>query len=222
MDFLLDPITIMIVFIALSIIAGIAQTRKEKVFSNQRASVAKRLGLVPIDAEGEPLNNVIQEFSVNVRATTDTQVLEAFSGTYKDCDITFFELRENGVPGSHEKVHTVVVFIDPELKLPHFFLGPKGFLDRLEAATGNNGIVLGDAVFSKHYILNGSESLRIKRSFSSSIVSLLIAMEDIELEGKEGLLFAYYSHRSIEAQVLPKFLRDTHRIYREFLSAVRK
>jgi hypothetical protein len=108
---------------------------------------------------------------------------------------------------------TVALFPTRGRDLPDFELGPENFLHRIGQVFGYQDIDFEqDDVFSKAYLLRGENEAAIKRTFSSTVRSLLVQEPGWSIQSRGDAVAVFKSRKRCQPLEAPAFLASALRI----------
>lgn len=104
---------------------------------------------------------------------------------------------------SHTYRQTVVCFRSSQLKLPHFEMRPQHFFHAIGKVFGYQDIDFDThPVFSKNFVLRGSDEEAVRRLFTTDVLSYLEGKTGISVEAQgEFLVFYRGSKRAKAAEI---------------------
>lgn len=127
-----------------------------------------------------------------------------FTGKYNNVQVMIFNYEYEKLSGDESDYYlrTAVVFKDPKIKLPDFYLRPMSPGDKL---FGKNDIRFEEDVdFSKRYFLSGPDSAALYTLFGSRQRQLLKEMRRKWAIGSENGYMVIYADDKMDEQVEPK------------------
>jgi hypothetical protein len=108
-----------------------------------------------------------------------------------------------------QPVHTVLLFRSPELDLPAFCVRPKSVLHRIASLFGYQDIAVeGHPVFSKNYLLRGSDEAGVRRLFGDEVLSYYERGSSLFTEGGGQQFVLYRWAKPVDPENLRFFVQE--------------
>ena len=125
-----------------------------------------------------------------------------------ECKIRIFDYQYtvNTGQSSHTVKQSVFFIQSKELGLPHFYLRPEHFLDKIGSWLGMEDIDFENYVaFSKTYHLKGTDEYLIRKTFSDPVLDYFTTETGWHVEGLNYFLLIYRAKKLLHATQLPAF-----------------
>lgn len=115
---------------------------------------------------------------------------------------------------SHTSNQSVVSLQSAELICPDFTMRPEGMFDKIGSALGFQDIDFeSHDLFSKSFVLQGSNEEAIRKYFTPSLHDFFAARPRISVEAQSGTLFFYRSGKRIKPDEIRDNLSQAYEIF---------
>ncbi len=136
------------------------------------------------------------------------KVENLLSGYFDDMDVSICDYRYTTGHGKHSQTHrqTVLIFKSNSLRLPDFSLRPENIFHKIGGAFGYKDIDFDDyEIFSKKFLLRGSDELAIRDIFNGSVLTYYEGNEGLCTEGNSDTLIIYRASKKVSPEDIKPF-----------------
>ena len=137
-------------------------------------------------------------------------------GQTEDIELAIFGYRYTTGGGKHQHTHqqTVISFQSPHLSLPEFELRPESFLHKIGKVFGFEDVNFDShPLFSKRYLLRGSDEAAIRDVFTSELLEYFEAQDGVSIEASRNGLIYYRAGKRIKPTDVRPFMEEGFRVY---------
>ncbi len=201
--------------ILLLIIGGVLTGISNSKRSQKLEALAGQLGFQYFSVHPPEQLNQLNAFELMTRGRA--RVFSNSLTREKDgVQVGIFDYRYTTGSGKHSHTHhqTVVSIHSEELRLPFFTMSPENVMHRIASAFGYQDINFAEApVFSKMFLLRGSEEAAIRELMSVDRLNRLEAFRGIHLEARGDRFLCWYTGRRKKPEEIEGLLQTAFEIY---------
>lgn len=205
-------------FIAIVIIAIVAASAYERKRTDGLLAVASSMNFAFSKEGNADVQGALAGFNLFSHGHA-RKLKNLLSGTANDIDVNIFDYRYTTGSGknSHTYRQTVVAFQSTLLNLPDFALRPEHFFHKIGAAFGYQDINFdGYPVFSKKYLLRGSDEQAIRETFHEGVLTFYEGREKLCTEGHGNQLIVYRASKRVPPNAVPAFMEEAFKVFALF------
>ncbi len=142
---------------------------------------------------------------------SDKKLWNLMRGTSRSFEVGIFDYKYTKGTGKQSRTwkQTVICLQSPALRLPDFMLSPKSFWSMVGAVFGHSDIrIEGRALFSKIYVLRGSDPDAIGRTFTDATLEFFEEHPGLSSQGANDRLLLYKTDKRVSPDDIPALLED--------------
>jgi len=215
------PCFIFIAFALLAVFGIVWSNWSEKKRTEGMALSAEEFGL-PFFPTGDPtLITELSHFKLFSQGRSRT-IKNMIHGETAAVTVGIFDYRFVTGSGKNKATHvqSVISFQSSALNLPQFLVRPEHLFDKIGGVLGFKDIDFDThPVFSKTYMLQGSDEEQIRNTFNSKVLDFFESMSGITVEGEGQRLVYFRSRRRIKPDEARKFMEEGFKVYAQFKSS---
>lgn len=119
-----------------------------------------------------------------------------------------------GGKNSQHHLQSIVALQSGQLVCPDFTMRPEGMFDKIGSALGFQDIDFeSHELFSKSFVLQGSNEEAIRRYFTPSVLDFFASKPGISVEAQNGTLFFYRARKRIQPQEIKDNLAQAYEVF---------
>jgi len=142
-----------------------------------------------------------------------TNLIQGDSGEVK---IAIFDYQYTTGGGKNQQTHlqSVVALQSSQLICPDFTMRPESMFDKIGSALGFQDIDFeSHELFSKSFVLQGSNEEAIRKYFDQSVLDFFAAKPGISVEAQTGTLFFYRARKRIRPEEIKDNLAQAYEVF---------
>jgi hypothetical protein len=205
---------VILIGISLAIAIGFVSLRLEKKRTDAMEQAAREMGLsfYPKD-DGSTLSSLLQfHLFSQGHAKKITSVMH---GEVSDMEVRIFDYTYTTGSGknAHTSRQTVICFRSPKLDLPSFSLRPENLFHKIGSLFGYQDIDFDThPVFSKHYLLRGSDEEAIRDAFDEDVLAFYEEQDGFCTEGSGPTLIFYRAAQRAKPENIRAFMEKGFKV----------
>ncbi|MCK5474899.1 MAG: hypothetical protein KAI53_05835 [Candidatus Aenigmarchaeota archaeon] len=217
---LFDGPVIIIILVAAAIIGIIyLVVRAEKKRTENLKTKAHMMGLSFSEKTPDDFISTLSEFKLFTEGHSK-KAHNLIEGSAQGIQYSIFDYRYTVGAGKHSQTHIQTVFSAKKdnMKLPKFSMTPEYFYHKIGDLLGSKDIdFVNKPIFSKKYLLKGSDETAIRNTFKEEILSFFERKkEKIAIQANGNKMILYRPSKNIKPKDLTKFKDESIKIVELF------
>ena len=212
---------VILIAISLAVAISLFNSRLEKKRTDAMEQAAREMGLTsfyPRDDGGT--FSLVSQFHLFSQGHAK-KITSVMHGEVSDMEVRIFDYTYTTGSGKNAQTsrQTVICFRSPKLDLPSFSLRPENFFDKIGSLFGYRDIDFDThPVFSKHYLLRGSDEEAIREAFDEDVLVFYEEHDGLCTEGSGPTLIFYRAAQRAKPENIRAFMEKGFKVAGLFMT----